>query len=155
MIINRIILSNLGPFVEKNIISAESTNEKSIVLIGGKNGAGKTTFFNAIRFCLYGCKALGYEVNNASYYSKITQLLNDRAMLNENNEFYCRIELSFNDGEHFGVYSVQRNWYIKNGNISEKREYFEGRRLLDEEESFDFENLLLHLKFLQVEIQYF
>lgn len=145
MIINKIILKNLGPFVGENTIVCDSTNEKSIVLIGGKNGAGKTTFFNAIRFCLYGCKVLGYEVNNANYYSKISQLLNDKAMLTNDSDFYCKIELSFNDGEHYGTYTVVRKRLIKNSNISEQREYYEGKRLLDEGESFDFENLLLHL----------
>ena len=84
-------------------------------------------------------------MNNNHYYSKITQLLNDKALLNENSEFYCKIELSFNDGEHFGIYSILRQWNIINGSVSESREYYEGRRLMDEEESYDFENLLLHL----------
>ena len=39
------------------IIFPTSENSKSIFLIGGMNGAGKTSFMEAINFCLYGAKS--------------------------------------------------------------------------------------------------
>lgn len=61
MKIRRIELFNLGPYIDKNIFDINCNRERHIVLIGGKNGAGKTTFFKAIKTCLYGCKVWGFE----------------------------------------------------------------------------------------------
>ena len=61
MKIKRITLYNIGPYVGKNTFEFSIDRDKNIVLIGGKNGAGKTTFFKAIKTCLYGCKVWGFE----------------------------------------------------------------------------------------------
>ena len=55
MKIKKIVLSNVGPYsgVNEFDISCEDKS-KNIVLVGGKNGAGKTTFFTSLRTCLYG-----------------------------------------------------------------------------------------------------
>ena len=57
MKISQIVLYNVGPYIDRNEfnISVRDKN-KNIVLIGGKNGAGKTTFFKSIKTCLYGSK---------------------------------------------------------------------------------------------------
>ena len=49
MKINRITLFNIGPYADINSFELDLSKEKNIVLIGGKNGAGKTTFFKAIK----------------------------------------------------------------------------------------------------------
>ena len=55
MKIEKIVLYNIGPYVDKNQFDIRTDEKnKNIVLIGGKNGAGKTTFFKAIKTCLYG-----------------------------------------------------------------------------------------------------
>ena len=68
MKIQRIKLNNIGPYINVNEFdfSIDDPN-KRMVLIGGKNGAGKTTLFKAIKLCLYGCIAYGYESINAKY----------------------------------------------------------------------------------------
>ena len=53
MKINKIVLYNFNSFEGMNEFDFSSTcDQKNIVLIGGKNGAGKTSLFTAIKIAL-------------------------------------------------------------------------------------------------------
>lgn len=49
-----------------------------VILIGGKNGAGKTTILESIRLCLYGRGALGLRVRKTDYETYIKQRFHRR-----------------------------------------------------------------------------
>ena len=57
MIIKKIIIENYKSFQLPTTINFPFGAEgKSIFLVGGMNGAGKTSVMEAINYCLYGAK---------------------------------------------------------------------------------------------------
>ena len=89
MKIQQIKLKNIGPYVNENKFNFTTDDgDKRMVLIGGKNGAGKTTLFKAIKICLYGCVAFGYETINSKYLVEIEQIINSTVKLQKNSEAY-------------------------------------------------------------------
>ena len=55
MIITRLSLKNFGVYAGTNTF--EFNSSKPIVLIGGMNGRGKTTFLEAVLLALYGANS--------------------------------------------------------------------------------------------------
>ena len=49
MKINRVTLYNFSSYVGENTIALDTHGVQNIILIGGNNGAGKTSFFTAIK----------------------------------------------------------------------------------------------------------
>ena len=69
MQITRLELNNFSSYEGVNIFDFSVEDDKPIILIGGQNGAGKTSIFTVIKIALYGPLAFGYTGHN-SYYSK-------------------------------------------------------------------------------------
>ena len=59
MIIKKLILHNFGVYAGTNTFIFNSS--KPVVLIGGMNGRGKTTFLEAILLSLYGSNSSAYK----------------------------------------------------------------------------------------------
>ena len=60
MKINYLKINNIGPYVGEHLFNLKTNSNKNIVLIGGKNGAGKTTFLKALKYGLFGSFSLGF-----------------------------------------------------------------------------------------------
>lgn len=105
MIINRLTMHNFGVYAGTNIF--EFTHEKPIVLIGGMNGRGKTTFLEAILLSLYGSSSIAYKESN---YTSYNQYL--RSYVNKNDwTKTCFVELEFVLNESSNdKYIVRREW---------------------------------------------
>lgn len=107
MKINKVKLYNFSSYEGNNEFDFEITDaEKNIVLIGGKNGAGKTSLFTAIKVALYGPLAYGYVGVNSHYISKIKDLINSKAFQQEIVESEVQI-LNVLTTEHTGMYESQ------------------------------------------------
>lgn len=105
MIIKRLELHNFGVYAGDNKFVFE--NNKPIVLVGGMNGRGKTTFLEAVLIALYGSNSFAYT---ESKYKSYTQYL--RSFVNKSAEDKtCSVELEF---EIFNGsterYIVNREW---------------------------------------------
>ncbi|MBR3885705.1 MAG: AAA family ATPase [Clostridia bacterium] len=146
MKIKKITLFNVGPYSGVNEFDIDCADKsKNIVLIGGKNGAGKTTFFTSLRTCLYGHKAYGYENTNQHYFDEIYKLVNDNEK--EKDEGLARVELNllFDDGMDNNEYQIVREWKINNRKMTEEYHIYLNNNELFGDELVDFENYLLHI----------
>ena len=82
-----------------------------MILVGGHNGAGKTTILNAVRICLHGRLALGQRVTEAAYQRYLRERMH-RAVDLDYAATYTSVGLEF-EYSHLGrsfCYFVQRGW---------------------------------------------
>jgi DNA sulfur modification protein DndD len=100
MKISKIILNNFRQYYGHIAIDLNTTENENIVLIGGKNGFGKTNFLISLVWCLYGEKitqiddSFKREVQKESNYQKfIKQSLNWTSKDEGNNEFSVEIQI--------------------------------------------------------------
>ena len=113
MIINRLTMHNFGVYAGDNQFVFEGdkpiefTSKKPIVLIGGMNGRGKTTFLEAILLSLYGANSIAYKESD---YNSYNQYL--RSYVNNNSwskSSYVEIEFLLNESSN-DTYLVRREW---------------------------------------------
>lgn len=145
MIINNLELNNFGSYEGVNNFDFNTDESKNIILIGGKNGAGKTTLFTAIRLCIYGYKAFGYQNINSYYNKNIVKLINNAAKLLEPIDAYVKINISINNGQDLDNYVIQRGWNLAKNNLVETLIIFKNDIQLNEEEVADFEKFVMQI----------
>lgn len=105
MIIKRLTLNNFGVYAGQN--SFEFTSDKPIVLVGGMNGRGKTTFLEAILLALYGSNSIAYKESNYSTYGKYLRSYINKSSWNQQ----ASVELEFVMSESTGrEYVINRKW---------------------------------------------
>ncbi|MCA9111014.1 MAG: DNA sulfur modification protein DndD [Planctomycetaceae bacterium] len=115
MRIRRLILENFGLFrgrTEIDLAPRERYRKtRPVVLIGGTNGAGKTTILDAIRLCLYGPLALGERVSQEEYDSHLRSCVHrEEGMLVRPQSAAVGLEFEFGLGGKLQQYQVERNW---------------------------------------------
>ena len=108
MKINRITLNNFRQYFDSLTIDLNTNSKQNIVLIGGKNGYGKTNFLLSIVWCLYGEKIVQIdenfkkEIQKETNYSKfMKQSLNWDAKNNGVEIFSVETYLSGINFSHF------------------------------------------------------
>lgn len=146
MKINKIVLYNFNSYEGLNEFDFSTTDkEKNIVLIGGKNGAGKTSLFTAIKIALYGPLAFGYVGTNPHYISKIKDCININAFQQNHVESRVQIDISLLVEREIKEYQITREWDYTNQKLEEKYYVKLENKLLDEQKLSYFENYLQSL----------
>lgn len=105
MIIKELTLHNFGVYAGTNRFMFQG--ERPIVLIGGMNGRGKTTFLEGVLLALYGPNSFAYTESN---YKTFGQYL--KAYVNRNDgTLKSYVSLEFTIGPEPGeTYRVMRSW---------------------------------------------
>ena len=89
MIIKKLQLHNFGVYAGDNEFIFEGN--KPVVLIGGMNGRGKTTFLEAVLLALYGSNSFAYsESKQRSYIQYLRSFVNRGS-----DDQTCSVELEF------------------------------------------------------------
>ena len=138
MKIKRLCLENIGPYQGLNDLEFNIDKNKNIVLFGGKNGAGKTTIFKAIKLGLYGSKTYGFDNVNAKYYDEIRNIINNQIKTSNNNKASIRIDIMLDDGKYNNIFSIIRAWHIKGASIKEKCDIYKNDNLISGDEQLNF-----------------
>ncbi|MFA1014873.1 DNA sulfur modification protein DndD [Dubosiella newyorkensis] len=104
MIIKRLYLKDFGIYNGENEFIF--TNDKSVVLIGGMNGRGKTTFLEAVLLALYGSNSFAYKESDFNNYGRYLD-----SFVNKNSvDQIASIELDFTLENNGQVYTVVKSW---------------------------------------------
>ena len=105
MIINRLTMHNFGVYAGTNIF--EFSHEKPIVLIGGMNGRGKTTFLEAILLSLYGAHSIAYKESNYNSYNQYLRSYVNKSHRSQSS--FLELEFVMNESSD-NTYIVKRGW---------------------------------------------
>lgn len=108
MIIKRLTLHNFGVYASTNTF--EFTGNKPVVLIGGLNGRGKTTFLEAVLLSLYGANSFAYKESAFNTYGQYL-----RSYVNKSDgtlQAYVELEFQLNNASK-DRYIVHREWDSK------------------------------------------
>lgn len=143
MYINKLLLRNIGAYHgPHHSFDFRTSAEKNVILLGGKNGAGKTTILESLRIVLFGSLAYGFMNDNEPYFKKIHSLLNRAALQNGENDFQITLEYKATEELEPIDYVLTRRWHLKNNKVKETFDVFKNGKALDTQKKSDFQNRL-------------
>lgn len=117
MILTRMYLENYGLFREKTEFDLRPREKyrkiRPVILFGGKNGAGKTTFLEAIRLLFYGRRSLGSHVSQKDYHAALLARVH-RNKSTDKRATYAKVGIEFElvMGGEKHVFFVERSWAV-------------------------------------------
>lgn len=120
----RLVLENYKIYYGQQVLdfsipkTQESPYRKNLILVGGLNGAGKTTILNAINYVLFGRQGMTQKEFEDSFISAI----NDRAFDEGGRE--CSLELTFEDENETITINVTWSFDYKKKLINENRSVY-------------------------------
>ena len=144
MKINKLVLKNFRSYEEETVFDFTTTNDKNIILVGGKNGAGKSTIFEAIKVCIYGPIAYKYQGFNSSYISKIKSNINNNSLKNDSVDAFVSIDIELTENTDKNTYTLLREWTYTYKKLNENFFVYKNHSSspLNEEELNYFENYI-------------
>jgi DNA sulfur modification protein DndD len=91
---------------------------KSITLVGGDNGKGKTTILNAIKLCLYGRRCVGlWEQGQTNYRQFIAQNFNNGAFANGDRELTIELGLLVFENRIERELVIRRSYFLTDSRL--------------------------------------
>ena len=112
MKIEKVIFQNIGVYVNRNEFDLQT--DKPIILIGGMNGRGKTTFLEAILFALYGRRSIDLSLTLEEYLHKISNVTGVCS------ECFIEMQFSVQEQEKKAEYVVRRYWDLEQKRVKLK-----------------------------------
>lgn len=121
MILDEITLHNFGVYRGRHSfkLTPESAS-KPIILIGAQNGAGKTTFLEALQLAFFGKMGRGQFRGTGAYDDYLRDAINRAAPMSDGAEVKVTFRRSMEGREQ--LFEIGRSWSVKNNRV---REVFE------------------------------
>ncbi len=121
------VLHNVGIFLGRHQVDlSSSTPDKPVLLFGGLNGGGKTTFLEALQLGLYGKRVKTSRRNGQAYETYLEGMINSQTDPSEG----ASIELAFIEHEDEGPvdYRLVRTWRLHTSRVREQVDvYVDGK----------------------------
>lgn len=140
MIIRRLNLYNFGVYAGQNEFKFHG--DKPVVLIGGLNGRGKTTFLDAVLLSLYGSNSFAYKESKYKSYGQYLRSYVNMTDGSKKTRLSLEIQLDALDPER---YIVEREWNAQEQRTHEKITVYkngEYNKFLTDNWSMFIENIL-------------
>ena len=118
MLLERLSIENYGVYAGRSTLDLVTTPEKPIVLIGGLNGAGKSTIFECIMVALYGRTYLGRRATKKEYAEFVAERVHKHRGMRADS---ASVEVAFrfyHNGSEDG-YVVNRSWTVEGASVLE------------------------------------
>ena len=115
----KVELYNFSSYAGKAAFDLSTEKNKNIILIGGNNGAGKTSLFTAIKLALYGPLCFHYQGKNAQYSARIKELMNHDVFMEQNVCSYVEVQLTIPQRQTYHTYTVHREWGYSGQKVQE------------------------------------
>lgn len=139
----RLRLTNIGAFYGNYDFDLSTTGrDQNVILIGGQNGAGKTTILDSIRLALFGPLTYGLKTESSAYLETIEARLNNTAKAC-GEEIY-RIILDVEQTENYNTnrYTIKRSWRRTKSGIKEEFSVQQNQVLLNDRDTEIFQEKL-------------
>ena len=141
MIIKFLRLYNFGLYggCHEFDLNPNSDGKKPVILIKGHNGAGKTTFLEAVRLSLYGKRALGARISQADYETHLIKRIHTASKKRA-----AWVELEF-ESRHSGrseTFRVRRAWKVPSSTVVEDLSLFRDNKEVTDIPREDWEHYL-------------
>lgn len=125
MLLHSLKLKNFGLYAGEQTLQLAPrrfSKPRPIVLIGGKNGAGKTSILDAVRLVLYGKLAFGQRISQVEYDDYLRQRIHHGPAPNEVPETSITLEFDFVEAGDSQRYAVSRSWSSRGRSVVETLE---------------------------------
>ena len=102
---------------EHTIECSIENKDRPIILIGGETGAGKTSFLEGIKLCLYGRN--NPLMLKGFHYNKFLADVHNKAAKKEGLGFSVAVEYKTNTLRDIDIYKIERSWTFNNDKYEE------------------------------------
>lgn len=122
MLLERLAIENYGVYGGRAEVDLTATPDRPIVLVGGLNGAGKTTMFESIMVALYGRAYLGPRATGAQYRAFISDKIHRGRGGKKARRASVEVGLRLRHNGSEDSYMVARSWDVEGASVSESLE---------------------------------
>ena len=140
MIINKVILENIGIYNGRHVFDFPVVSDRNIILINAKNGSGKTTLLSSIKAGLYGPLIMGHRHLSQKYQAYLQDQFNSQARQSGNDKASITIDFSIAARGTYEKIIMQREYLFNPNQVTEKLHIQIDGNDLSASESVRFEN---------------